>query len=140
APPMPPRSRRRSPRLSDRHSAQWQASAAMPPRSQFSEIDGDSSSSRASYFCCSYQAAIARISSSENPLAIRSMMVPGRWPDLNAIVWLVISAADRPASGGTGVSTRGFAAWQPEHEAAPAGASADDAAVADASTIATTAV
>src|SRR5437763_16371674 len=133
-------SRRRLPRLSGRHSVQARAGGTAP-RLRLSEMCGGSSLPwRASYFCCSYQAAIARISSSENPLAIRSMMVPGRWPDLNAIIWLVRSAAGRPASGGTGVSTRGFAAWQPEQEAAPAGISAADAAIADASTIATTTV
>src|SRR4051812_39956482 len=67
---------------------------------------------------------MARISSSENPLAIRSMMVPGRWPDLKSAIWLTISAAGRPASGGTGVPAFGLAAWQPEQDAAPGGASA----------------
>ena len=51
-----------------------------------------------------------RISSSENPLAMRSMIVPGRWPDLNAIMAAGMSAAGRPLSGGTGVSTRGLLA------------------------------
>jgi hypothetical protein len=56
------------------------------------------------------------------------MMVPERCPALNAIIAAAVSAAGLPTSRGTGVFTLAFAAWQPEHATAPAGASAADAA------------
>src|SRR3989442_2293743 len=55
------------------------------------------------------------------------MTVAGRWPARNACICATSSAALRPASRGTAVSTPALAGWQPEHEVAPGGASADAA-------------
>src|SRR6266496_2991379 len=71
---------------------------------------------------------MALISSSENPLAMRSMTVEGSCPDLNACMAVTMSAGLRPTSRGTVVSTNLAAGWQPEQAAAPAGASAGPAA------------
>src|SRR5262249_57815590 len=71
-----------------------------------------------------YQAAIAAVSASEKPLAMRSITVAGRWPARNAFIAAVISVAGRPPRRGTGVATDALAAWQPEQELAPGGASA----------------
>ena len=50
------------------------------------------------HFCAAYHAAIAAISSSEKPLAIRSITVAGRLPARNASIAATISPASRPAS------------------------------------------
>src|SRR5207302_8563966 len=86
-------------------------------------------------FCPAYQSAIAAVSASEKPLAIRSMTVPGRWPERNSRIAATISAVARPARRGTGVCTAELAAGQPEHELAPGGASAAAAARGPASEI-----
>src|SRR5262249_47712365 len=75
-----------------------------------------------------YQAAIALISSSENPLAMRSITVAGSCPDLKPCIAVTMSAGLRPTSRGTVVSTQRAVGWQPEQDAAPAGASAGPAA------------
>ncbi len=77
-----------------------------------------------------YQAAIAWISSSVKPLAIRSMTVAARCPERKSCMALTIAARSSPASRGTGDVTRVEAGWQPEHDAAPAGGSADATAAA----------
>src|SRR5271169_6039500 len=59
---------------------------------------------------------------------MRSMTVAGRAPLRNACTAVMIAAASCPTSRGTGVTTLGFAGWQPEHDSAPAGASAAHAA------------
>src|SRR5262249_6772210 len=56
--------------------------------------------------CAAYQAAIAWISSSVNPLAILSMTVPARVPERKSCMALTIAAPSRPASRGTGEVTR----------------------------------
>src|SRR6266516_1961018 len=81
-------------------------------------------------FCAAYQAAMALTSSSENPLAMRSITVDGRCPDLNACMAATMSAGLRPVSGGTVASAVRAGAWQPEQESAPGGASAKPAAEA----------
>ena len=58
---------------------------------------------------------------------MRSITVAGRWPARNAFIAAVISVAGRPAKRGAGVSTEAVAAWQPEQELAPDGASAAEA-------------
>ncbi len=73
---------------------------------------------------------MAWISSSVNPLAIRSMTVAARFPDRKSSIALTIRARSSPARRGTGDVTRAEAGWQPEHEAAPAGGSADASAAA----------
>src|SRR5437588_6602077 len=83
-------------------------------------------------FCAPYQAAMALTSSSENPLAMRSITVDGSCPDLNACIAAVISAGLRPMSRGTAEFTVRAAGWQPEHDKAPGGASAALAASAGA--------
>ncbi len=83
-------------------------------------------------FCAAYQAAMALISSSVKPLAIRSMTVAARCPLRNSCIAVTMSAGLRPASRVNGVSTARLAGWQPEQAAAPAGAtSMADAALAD---------
>ncbi len=77
-----------------------------------------------------YQAAIAWISSSVKPLTIRSMTVAARCPERKSCMALTIAARSSPASRGTGDVTRVEAGWQPEHDAAPAGGSADATAAA----------
>ena len=74
--------------------------------------------------------AIARVSSSENPLAIRAITVDGRSPERKACIAATISAGSRPRSGGTFASADALGGWQPEHEIAPGGGSAAAAAVA----------
>src|SRR6476646_4574251 len=81
-------------------------------------------------FCAPYQAAMALTSSSEKPLAIRPITVEGSCPDLNASIAVTMSAGLRPLSRGTVVSAARVAAWQPEQERAPGGASAGPAAAA----------
>src|SRR5206468_5101442 len=71
--------------------------------------------------CVASQIAMARISSSENPLAIRPMTVEGRSPERKASMAPMISSGLRPRIGGTGVSTAALAGWQPEQELAPGG-------------------
>src|SRR5262249_60472788 len=73
----------------------------------------------------SYQVAIAWVSESEKPLAMRSITVDGRWPERKACIASTVSAALRPCSGGTDVSTPLRAGWQPEQELAPGGGTAD---------------
>ena len=80
--------------------------------------------------CAPYQAAIALISSSVKPLAMRSMTVAGLWPLRNACTAATISAGLRPSEArDRRVDTR-TAGWQPEHDDAPAGASAAAACAA----------
>jgi hypothetical protein len=67
---------------------------------------------------------MAALSDSEKPLAMRSITVAGRCPERNACIAVTISTAERPARRGTGVCTAAFAAWHPEQELAPGGASA----------------
>jgi hypothetical protein len=81
---------------------------------------------------------MARISSSEKPLAIRPMTVEGRWPERKACIVATISAGSRPRIDGTGVITSVLVAWQPEQEEPPGGSSAAAAALAAASTNAPT--
>src|SRR5690606_35832344 len=69
--------------------------------------------------CCSdHHAAMAAISESEKPLAIRFMTVAGCRSDLKAVIVSTISAALRPLSDLSGVSMPAFTAWQPEQEVA----------------------
>jgi hypothetical protein len=68
--------------------------------------------------------AIARVSSSEKPLAIRAITVDGRSPERKACIAATISAGSRPRSGGTFASADALGGWQPEHEIAPGGGSA----------------
>jgi hypothetical protein len=57
------------------------------------------------------------------------MTVAGRSPLLNSRISLAVSAAGRPPMGGTAAPLEAAAgAWQPEHDEAPGGASAADAA------------
>src|SRR5262249_56204398 len=51
---------------------------------------------RPQFFWAPYHAAIALTSSSEKPLAMRSITVDGRCPDLNAAIAAVMSAGVRP--------------------------------------------
>src|SRR5712671_4062067 len=67
---------------------------------------------------------MARTSSSENPLAMRPIIVEGSSPVRKACIAAMISPDLRPKKGGTGVSTLTLVAWQPEHEDAPGGGSA----------------
>src|SRR6266511_2973012 len=82
------------------------------------------------FFCAPYQAAMALTSSSEKPLAMRSITVAGRCRDLNACMAATMSAGLRPVSGATVASAVRAGAWQPEQERAPGGASARPAAEA----------
>ncbi len=66
---------------------------------------------------------MAEISGSEKPLAMRSITVACCCPVRKACIVVMISAAGRPARRGTGVCTSALAAWQPEHDLAPGGAS-----------------
>ncbi len=61
---------------------------------------------------------MAWISSSEKPLAMRSMTVAGRWAERKSSIAAMIAARSSPASRGTGDVTRADAGWQPEHDAA----------------------
>src|SRR5258708_7864978 len=79
---------------------------------------------------------MAFVSSSVNPLAMRSITVEGRLPDLKSCIAVTSCAASRPASRGTVVSTERAAGWQPEQELAPGGASAADAMAVDVRTMA----
>src|SRR5262249_15029449 len=81
-------------------------------------------------FCAPYQAAMGLTSSSEKPLAMRSITVDGTWPDLNACMAATMSAGLRPVSRGTVVCAVRAAGWQPEQDSAPGGASAGPAAEA----------
>ena len=56
--------------------------------------------------CAAYQAAMAWISSSVNPLAMRSITVPARCPERKSCMALTIAARSSPASRGTGDVTR----------------------------------
>src|SRR5205823_13310313 len=86
---------------------------------------GQKGSSRCSdHRCCATQAAIARVSSSVNPFAIRPITVDGRSPARNACIAATISAGFCPRSGGTLVSAEAVGGWQPEHEVAPGGSAA----------------
>src|SRR5260370_19966489 len=67
---------------------------------------------------------MALISSSVKPLAMRSITVPGRWPERNACTAATVSAGLPPISRLTGVSIDRDAGWQPEQDDAPGGASA----------------
>src|SRR5262245_17688938 len=80
-------------------------------------------------FCAPYHSAIALISASEKPLAMRPITVEAACPDLNACIAALMSAGLRPLSRGTLVSTRPEG-WQPEQDVAPGGASASPAAEA----------
>src|SRR5438132_12331019 len=81
-------------------------------------------SGAAQSFCSAYHAAMAALSGSEKPLAMRSITVVGRCPARKACIAVTISTAGRPARRGTGVCTAALAAWHPEQELAPGGASA----------------
>src|SRR6516225_4097862 len=81
-------------------------------------------------FCAPYQVAMALTSSSEKPLAMRSITVDGTCPDLNACMAATMSAGLRPMSRGTVVCAVRAAGWQPEQERTPGGASAGPAAEA----------
>src|SRR6185295_1181531 len=61
---------------------------------------------RGHFGCAANQAASAWISSSVNPLAIRSMTVPARWPERNSCMARTIASRSRPASRTTGEVTR----------------------------------
>ena len=64
-------------------------------------------------FCAPYQAAMALISSSEKPLAMRPITVPGSWPGLEALHRghdRRRIAADEPRHRGVGYSGRRMAA------------------------------
>src|SRR6266481_1129805 len=74
--------------------------------------------------CAASQSAMARISTSEKPLAIRPMTVEGRSSERKASIAATISSGSRPRIRGTGVFTVALAGWQPEQELAPGGASA----------------
>src|SRR5712692_3611578 len=76
------------------------------------------------YCCAPSQSATARVSSSEKPLAMRSMTVDGFCPERNACMAATISAGLRPASRGTLVSTLALVGWQPVQEVAPDGGAA----------------
>ena len=65
---------------------------------------------------------MARVSSSEKPLAMRSMTVADRSPVRNARMAATISSGARPASGRIAVAPVPARGWQPEQAAAPAGA------------------
>ena len=54
--------------------------------------------------CAATQAAIARVSSSENPFAIRPITVDRRSPERKACIAATIPAGFCPRSGGTLVS------------------------------------
>src|SRR6266478_6120139 len=71
---------------------------------------------------------MALTSSSEKPLAMRSITVAGVCPDLNACIAATMSAGLRPTSRDTVVCAVRAAGWQPEQERAPGGASAGPAA------------
>jgi len=73
---------------------------------------------------------MAWISSSVNPLAIRSITVPVRAPERNSCMARTMLAWSRPARRGTGEATRGEAGWHPEHEAAPGGGGSADTTAA----------
>jgi ABC-type branched-subunit amino acid transport system ATPase component len=60
-------------------------------------------------FCAAYQSAMALISSSENPRAMRLMMVEASAPDLKPCIAARSSVALLPTSRGTLVSTKRFA-------------------------------
>src|SRR5215468_8387438 len=87
-------------------------------------------------FCAASQAAIALVSSSVKPLAMRSMMVVGRLPVRNSVMAATMSLALRPLRRGTGVATDWVAGWQPLQDAAPAGGSADHALAVIAASVA----
>src|SRR5262249_19418783 len=82
------------------------------------------------------KAAIALISSSEKPLAMRSITVAGRLPVRNSVIAVTICAASRPLRRGTGVATPAVAGWQPLQDDAPGGASAAEALAISASRVA----
>src|SRR3954468_12210967 len=63
---------------------------------------------------------MAWTSSSEKPLAMRSITVAARLPERNSCIAATISFGSRPATGGTGEPSRA-GAWQPEQAAAPGG-------------------
>src|SRR5215213_3125061 len=73
---------------------------------------------------------MARVSSSEKPLAMRSITVAARWPERNSCIACTISGAGRPSMATTGEPSRA-GAWQPEHAAAPGGTGACADADAD---------
>src|SRR5262245_4195227 len=73
---------------------------------------------------------MAFTSSSEKPLAMRSITVAGSCPDLNACIAVTMSAGLRPTNRGTVLSTPRPDGWQPEQDMAPGGASAAAAALA----------
>jgi hypothetical protein len=66
---------------------------------------------------------MARISSSEKPLAIRSITVACRSPARNACIAATMSSAYCPRTGGT-VAFGPRGPWQPEQAVAPGGATA----------------
>jgi hypothetical protein len=92
-----------------------------------------------SYRCAWYHSAMASISASEKPLAIRSITVALRWPDWNARICATMSSALRPTSVGTLVLTTDLAGWQPEQATAPTGGSEESAAAAVMDTMTTAA-
>ncbi len=67
---------------------------------------------------------MAWTSSSVKPLAIRSMTVPARCPERNSCIARTMAVRSAPSRRGTGDVTRDEVGWQPEHETAPAGGSA----------------
>src|SRR6185436_5980821 len=76
----------------------------------------------APYFCAASHAAIARSSSSENPLAMRPITVAGSEPSRNPVIAVMISLASRPYSRATDEAGAVPVAWHPEHDVAPGGA------------------
>src|SRR5262249_10273936 len=76
-------------------------------RSRRSHAEAEKGAASGLRFCSAYQAAIAWISASVNPLAIRSMTVPARALERKSCMALTISARSRPASRATGDETRG---------------------------------
>src|SRR5262245_12038403 len=87
-------------------------------------------------FCAASQAAMALVSSSVKPLAMRSMIVVGRLPVRNSVMAVTICAASRPLRRATGDATPWVAGWQPLQDAAPGGGSADQALAVIAASVA----
>ena len=70
-------------------------------------------------FAAPYQAAIALISSSVKPLAMRPITVPGSWPDLKPSIAATMSPGLRLTRRVTEVSTKRAVGWQPLHDERP---------------------
>src|SRR5829696_1275929 len=83
--------------------------------------------------CAASQAAMAWVSASEKPFAMRSITVAARWPERNSCIACMMSFASRPRIGTTG-NPSCAGAWQPEQADAPGGASVCAAAGAASAT------